>query len=197
MMTKTLESELFRRRFDDGALDLFAGLAIFSIGIGWMFDIVVLAAIMPAVFWPFWAVVHKRIVVPRLGEVEFSEARKAKISTTYIALLILGTVSFLFGLIAFALVEGWIDSVQEIAVPLILLVPSLVMAFAAVIGFLMLGAMRMLVYAAVFVASGVLMQIVLPYHPGHSLALGGALPLLCGVVMLIRFLRAYPVLDEG
>jgi len=193
MMAKTLESELFRRRFDDGVLDLIAGLAIFGIGMGWIFGQVIFAAILPTLLWPFWSVIHKSVVVPRLGDVEFSDTRKAKISAAHIGLLVLGAVSCAFGVLAFALVEGWIESIREVTVPLVLLVPSLVMAVAAIVGYLMIGALRMLVYALVFIASGAVFQLVLPYDPAHSLAVGGAVPMVAGAVMLIRFLRAHPV----
>lgn len=186
-----LEAELFRRRFDDGALDLLAGIVIAGIGISWLSDQAVFGAILPAVVWPSWMTIHRQLVVPRLGDVEFSQARKKKLTRTHLLLVLLGCVSLAGGVAAFMLVEGGPSVTADVLVPVVLLIPSLIMAFAALVGFFLIGGRRMLVYAAVFVVAGLIAQLLLDLGPGVSLAAGGLLPLLVGAVMLARFLRTH------
>lgn len=192
MMAQQLETELFRQRFDDGALDLLAGIAITGIGLSWIFDHAAYGAILPAVIWPFWLVIHRRIVVPRLGDVEFSAGRKTRLADTHRMLFILGLASFVGGLAAFFYFDRTEGAYESLVVPLILLVPSLVMAIAALVAYGLIGGRRMLVYAGVFVATGVVCQFLLDLDPGHSLAAGGLLPVMTGAVMLVRFLRSNP-----
>ena len=70
--------------------------------------------------------------------------------------------------------------------------PAALVGLMSIGGAAMLGLRRFLVYAAVLVCGGVAV-IVIKTHPGWALLAGGLAVTLCGFVLMLRFVREYPV----
>ena len=71
--TATLESRLFRRYWDDGLLDVFAGVGTLSLARSGR-PTSSRRARHTAILAVFWAPLRRRLVESRVGHVEFSDA---------------------------------------------------------------------------------------------------------------------------
>jgi hypothetical protein len=186
-----LEPALFRHHWDDGLLDLFAGVGVVGIGICWAFDLVALGAIVPAVLVPFWAPLRRRLVEPRAGLVEFSDARTEQnrrlgTSSAWLGVAMLA----LFTLVYLRTSRGESD-VLAIIVPG---VPALLLGLLAAVAGLGLGLPRFLAYAGLLGLCGVGVAVV-DARPEVAMIAGGLLMLLGGARLMNRFLRLE--VDDG
>ena len=186
-----LEARLFRGSWDDGLLDLFAGVASVAIGILWAFDLVVFGAIVPVMLVPFWQPVRRWIVEPRAGLVEFSEERTGRNRRWLTASVWTG----LAALVSFSglalLSEAWRDRLELLVAGLPALLLGVLAAFAAGIA----GAIRFFAYAAAFCVAGLVVALA-DTRPEVGIIAGGVVVLANGSRLLMRFLRI-PVSEEG
>jgi len=190
-----LEAELFKTWWDDGLLDLFFGLGLLTIGIGWWFDQAVLAAVAPALLWIWVMPLRKAVVEPRAGYVEFSRARQQHAHRNLRITLLLGLGTFLLGVGLFFYVQsqgpsGGMDAGQfKVLQKIIPALPAALLAIGAFIGAQFTGAQRFVVYGMVLlVAAG--LTLVYDLGPAVPMLVGGTVITLSGMVLLIRFLRA-------
>jgi len=190
-----LEAELFKTYWDDGLLDLFFGLGLLVIGIGWWFDQPVLAAVAPALLWIWVMPLRKAVVEPRAGYVEFSQARETRVRRNLWLTILLGLGTFVLGIGVFVYVQsqgpsGGMDAGQiKILQKIIPALPAALLAVGAFIGARHTGAQRFIVYTMVLlVAAG--LTIVYDLGPAVPMLIGGTVITLSGMVLLIRFLRA-------
>ncbi len=134
------------------------------------------------------------VTIPRMGYVNFTNARKAKERRKMSFWLVLGIVVFgavLVGLAKRNILPG-LDSVPQ-AYPLLALAvifSSLIIAAA-----LMFGAVHLYAYAALVLVVLVPFQSIYAPEP-HRVTFAGALILLCGLLTFIRFLRKYPLPEK-
>lgn len=192
--SNALEARLFRTYWDDGLLDLVAGIAVLSIGIGWWFEWAVLAAVAPALIWPLWAPLHRKLIEPRAGYVEFSRRRQQHTRRSLLLAVLLGIGAFLLGIGAFVYVmHRGMDSPYVRIVPGI---PAALLAGGALIGAQLTGARRFLGYGLALLAAAGLTA-VFDLGPAAPMLFGGAVVTLCGLAMLVRFLRASARFEEG
>ncbi len=190
---RKLEQKAYLTYHQDGLLDLITGTIILCLGVNeaigssiWNF----IALLLIIVYVPL----KRRITFPRLGYVKFNVERGG------VNMLRVGAVSM--GVLALALVGMLIVLRSGNATPLILGVresPLLLYALLGFMGFglagLVIGLRRLLVYALL----SMLMMI-----GGHLLHLPLWAPLLLsggaivatGAVLLVRFLRKYPAVEE-
>lgn len=178
-----LEEKLVHTFWKDGLLDCFAGFAISVIGISWLLDLVAVGA-CAGIIVTIWKPARDRLVVPRLGHVEFSDRRNRK-SGRHLQLMLLGGVlTFLAGIGSFLMVDGapggmpWIAAmpVMLIAIPLA----------ATAIGIL---SRRFLCYgAAGFMLAWV--TLVQEWHPGTPILFLGLIVLVSGIWLQSKFLHA-------
>lgn len=182
-----LEADLFRTYWDDGLLDLVCGVAVLAIGIGWWFHQVVLAAVAPALIWLLWAPLRRKLVEPRAGYVEFSQARETRIRRNLWLTALLGVGSFLLGIGAFVYVQS--QGMDARYIQIIPAVPAALLAGGAFIGAQHTGAQRFMVYGVVLlVAAG--LTAVYDLGPAVPMLIGGVVVTLSALILLIRFLRA-------
>jgi len=180
-----LESRLFRQSWDDGLLDVFAGVGVVGIGLFWTFDLVALGAVVPALLVPFWNPLRRALVLPRAGLVEFSDARSG-----HNRRLLIG--SGWLGLFMFALFVTSYFLVTPDAGPLLPLViagvPAVLLGLLAALAGLGLGLPRFLGYAGLLCVCGVGV-VLADARPEVAMIAGGVLVLLNGTWLLGRFLR--------
>ena len=77
-ISSALESRLFSHYWDDGLIDLLAGIAIVALGALWLADLVAVGAAVPAMLAVVWAPLRRALVAPRAGTVEFSDGRTGR-----------------------------------------------------------------------------------------------------------------------
>jgi len=180
-----LEQRLFRHYWDDGLLDLFAGLAVVGIGICWTFDLVALGAIVPVLLLPFWTPLRRALVEPRAGLVEFSDERDRKTRRLLRHSVWLGVIA----LAAFVVLYTRIRSNPGALLPLVApAIPALLIGLASALAGLALGLPRFLWYAALLAACGLGVAIT-DSRPEGAMIAGGVLVCAGGAWLLARFLR--------
>lgn len=186
-----LEAELFKTWWDDGVLDLFFGLGLLIIGIGWWFDQPALAAIAPALLWIWVIPLRKAIVEPRAGYVEFSQTRETRVRRHLWLTLLLGLGTFALGIAVFVYIrpQGMDAGQVKILQKIIPALPAALLAVGAFIGAQFTGAQRFIVYAMLLLAAAGL-TLVYDLGPAVPMLIGGTVITLSGIILLIRFLRA-------
>ena len=190
MAAASLETELLRRHFDDGLLDLFAGLTIAGMGLSWVFGAFIYAAVAPALMIPLYMGARRRWIAPRTGAVDFTAGQKARGRSSLNRLTIVFSISAGLGLVAFYLVDSGAMQRLEISANAILAVPGLVFAAAALVVAFALSLVRFAAYALVFALAAVLLHLPVEGAPGVDFALAALAPVIGGAVLLNRFLRA-------
>jgi len=187
------EKGVYRASFEDGLLDAFCGLGLALMGVAWIFDIVALGPIAPAVLISIWPLARRRIVEPRTGFVRFSPEREAREKHKVIGFIGIGCGTLVAGIVVYLAVRGggtagWGHLVAGL--------PALLLAVGAVIAGLAIGLPRFLGYAGLLVAAG---AATIHWHldPGWSLLAGGLAILGVGVFLLAGFVRRHPMVTSS
>jgi hypothetical protein len=181
----TLESRLFRRHWDDGLLDLFAGVGAVSIGVCWAVDLVVVGAAVPAVLVPIWGPLRRALIEPRAGLVEFSDARTARNRRLGLGSAVLGLLMLLLFVGLYVLVRSRSVALLDLVVPG---VPAFLLGLLATLAGWGLGLPRFLAYAGVWCAGGFGVALA-DARPELAMLAGGLVVLMSGAWRLHRFLR--------
>lgn len=188
-----IEQRVYRGYWNDGLLDLFAAIGILAIGVFWMLDVPVGAAVVPALFVPLWAPCRQRFVEPRLGMVEFSDAREQVNSNMLKQAVLLGLGFFGLGVLLYLLRDKFNI---EPTVTFIAGLPAALLALLAIITAFLVASPRFFVYAALLVVSGVVGALN-GWEPGLILAASGASILVIALARFVRFIHDNPVSDEA
>lgn len=191
---KQIERKAYTSYHQDGILDILTGVSILGfaavviadmIYLGWMFFFLAIS---------IYASAKKVLTVPRIGFVKFPQQR-TKVAIQ--ALVILGVLSNVLGLITFIQVESgstplWLLFAIE---NYMLVIGVFGATLFCIVGYT-LRAQRTYAYALltliIFVTGHFL------YYPlQYYLILLGTLILLFGLALLIRFIRRYPLSTTG
>ena len=181
------ERGMYRASFDDGLLDLFSGLGLALVGLAWLFDLVALGAVAPALLLPFWPLARRRITEPRTGFARFREERVALERKKH-----LGLVATCCLFLA-AAVGGWFavrGVIRASAAHLVAGLPAFLLAIGAVLAGVILGLGRFGFYAFLLLCAGAFV-IREDLDPGWSILGGGVAILLCGLGLLARFVATH------
>lgn len=190
-----LKRKLYLSYHQDGILDLVIGLSILGFGINMSTEssaYIVLSWIGLILYTPL----KSAITIPRMGYVQFDEARTRK--THLVIMLGIGaaTFSLFLGLFVFtrsgsfsADFESWFSQYYMLVLGAF---PAIVLAGAA----LWMGVNRLLVHALLIVLiifAGIQLGIPEPYY----VMVLGSIILLTGLWLLFRFLRKYPKANKS
>ncbi|MGD2129403.1 MAG: hypothetical protein PVJ33_01935 [Lysobacterales bacterium] len=179
------DTELFRTYWDDGLLDLLAGVALLVAGAGWATRLGALAVVQAPLWIVMWAPLRRSLVEPRAGYVRFTLARRARNTRKLIFTAALGALLLAFVTIAAQWVRGMDGAgIGELHAAL----PAAIVATMAVLTAFLTGARRFLGYAALLFLLGTL-AVKLDRGPALSLAVAGLVVALSGAVLLARFIR--------
>lgn len=175
----------------DGLVDLGLGSVVFLFGLGMQTDQVLFAPIFASLAYPLWLGGKKWITEKRFGYVEFSDERKRKEKLGMIILFLLGSFTFLMGVMAYkAVVSGGLgsDFMRQNGYLSLGIIFGLL---SSSIG-LVLGLSRLHVYTSLILASVALTHTVAWPHPIGIMA-PGLIILGSGVLLLVQFLWKHPV----
>ena len=202
---KQLEQKAYRSFFKDGLWDISLGTLLLALAVGTAIsrlgitDLHVITLSLYLVATAVLVVGKRYITVPRLGAVRFGSARKARLSVS--ALILVG--SALFGLVLFLLfsdrlVPGWLSGRM---IGLIVFGLNALIVFSLLAHFLDFS--RLYGYAVLWALAFPASEAVAAHTPlsgafAFLFTIGGfsAVMLGIGIVLLVRFLRGYPIATQ-
>jgi hypothetical protein len=194
---RDIEKKAYMSYHQDGLIDIVIGLYALAFGSGIILDITYdfsFAAIMPAILiaiiLPLWMAAKRKITMPRIGFVKFGARGSNKLFAVFVGLMVAGLgVFFLFTV---ATTQNgtpfWLDILFQYGMIWIGLI-SAVMAslFAYIMGLTRLHGYGLLIL--LLFVSGYFLSIPFQYL---LLAIGSTI-IICGAVLLVRFIHKYPL----
>lgn len=181
---------VYQAWWQDGSIDLFAGLTLCGISVAWLLDGVVFGAAMPALGVPLWQAFRRRVVEPRLGHVQFAASRRERLRRGQLAMIAAGGAALLAILCTGLFAPGALPLTAPELAPAL---PAALVGSAALLSAAMFQRARLALYAIPLVLAGGLVAW-RDAEPGWALLAGGITVSLAGALLLVRFLRAFPVL---
>lgn len=192
---KEIEKNIFKRAVDDGLWDILIGCYFLNFGLalklsesmGDFWSSAVTIPIFGLEFLAIW-VIRKKVVVPLIGRVEFGPARKARLKSFTVVMLVFNILIFIAGL--FAAIN--FDKARGISPPYIL---GLILLFAFSMAAYFLDFTRFYFYGIILGLAPVIGEWLwttgLAAHHGFPVTFGTAagIMVLIGVVKFIRLLR--------
>ena len=180
----------------DGLLDIAIGLGILILTVAMILDQTAFTGVWIVLLLPALRSVKKSLTVPRLRYTDFRPAPNAQWKVKLVIVTVAGVVALLFtlGLVVFTRNEtipaltAWIREYGLVVVGVLLAGLLSLIAWAT-------GAKRVYTYAALAViafASGHWFNLEFTVY----LTVLGTVILLSGIVVLVRFLRKYPILKD-
>ena len=198
MNLKEMERKAWTAYFDDGLLDITAGLFVLAFGIGMTTRYTYLTALSWMVIF-FFAAAKKSITVPRAGLVKFSPERERRMKKETLFYVVFFTITAFIGLGFFiAMAIGIPQSVKTIVGELALVTYELIIAAGLCFVAYWKQIKRFYAYAGItLVVIVVGLFIDMPeVNPltiiGYQFFAAGIIILFTGLFVLARFLRRYP-----
>lgn len=188
---KEIEKKAYLSYHQDGLLDLFLGIAIILFGFGMATDQAYIGGIMPAIFFPLWAVIKKSVTIPRIGNVNFGTDRKIRIKKEYAFFVVFFSITVIAGVVMF-FAHGNVSEGVDAFLRKFVMLP---MGIIGAVGFSFLAYWKQInryyllaVLILIFIIAGPLLEIP---HPVYFIALG-VIIFLVGLFVLIKFLIQNP-----
>jgi len=184
---KEIERKAWTSYFQDGLWDIFFGLLMLIMGIQSLIYNVWFTLFIAVAVLVF--VLGKRLVTtPRIGHVKFAAARKVRQNK----------LMALVGISIFATCLLWLLAVLGLGLPKTASAPIVVILVALVFGLIAyyMDFRRLYAYGLLFAISMALVEVVDNPFASVAFIVSGGIALLIGLVVLIRFLRKYPVPKE-
>jgi hypothetical protein len=180
----------------DGLLDIAIGLGILSLAIAMILDRTAFTGVWVVLWLPIMMSAKKSLTVPRMRHTDFRPTPNAQWKVKLVIVTVTGVVALLFtlGLVVFTRNEtipaltAWIREYGLVIVGVLLTGLLSLIAWAT-------GAKRVYAYAALAViafASGHWFNLEFPLY----LTVLGTVILLSGMVVLVQFMRKYPILKD-
>lgn len=192
-MGASLEQRLYSTYWDDGLLDLVSGLALVIIGVGWVMGLGPLAVIHAPVWVVLWPSLHRSLVEPRSGYVEFSRERRTRSERGLRWAVGLGLAALVL-VVTFAGVDDHVvgAGIGELVAGL----PAALISIPAFLAGLLTGARRFFVYAVVLlVGAGV--TGVAGWSPAVPITVAGSVAAVTGAILIARFVRSATEFQES
>jgi hypothetical protein len=196
---REIEKKTYMSYHQDGLLDIFIGIYVLLFGIGislmtltefstWF----IIPAIFPAIMIPLWISAKKRITMPRIGYVNFGVRGVNKMMAIFLGLMVAGLGVFMvFGLGA-SMGEGWALTLRDFFISnsmLIIGIGAVAVSslFAYTMGLKRLYGYGLLIFVLFFTGH----FITIPFE--YLLSAIGFVIIITGSVLLIQFIRKYPL----
>lgn len=194
---REVERRAYMSYHQDGLLDIFAGLYVLGFGLGIFADIVwefgfgmIMPAILVATILPVWIAAKRRITMPRIGFVNFGTRGANKLTAVFIGTMVAG----LFAFFAFTFASSqsglrqWLDLIVQNGM---LIVGFGSLAVCILFGYSM-GLKRLYAYGLIALITLVIGHFTGVFFAYILLALGTTV-MVTGIVLLIGFVRKYPL----
>jgi hypothetical protein len=193
------EKKTYMSYHQDGLLDIFVGIYVLLFGIGILLLTMtdfstwfIIPAIFPAIMIPIWISAKKRITMPRIGYVNFGVRGVNKMMAIFIGLMVAGLGGFMvFGLGA-SMSEGWALTLRDFFISNSMIIIGIGAVTVSSIFAYTMGLKRLYGYGLLlFVLFVTGYFIAIPFE--YLLLTVGFAIIISGFVLLMRFLRKYPL----
>ncbi|MBU1049059.1 hypothetical protein KKG90_03430 [Candidatus Bipolaricaulota bacterium] len=189
---RELEKKAWLRTFEHGLWDIGIGSMFLTFGLSILADFAAFAGIWIVVLMPALRESGRRLVIPRIGHVQFRERRKrakGRLTGVLTGTTVMGVLFFAFFMWLFrGDTPVW---AQWIANHFVIFI-GLIWGGALVITGKLVNFPRLYGYGVLVFGSLIITDSFAGYHLGISLSLVGGLILLIGIALLLRFMRRYP-----
>ena len=196
---REIEKKTYMSYHQDGLLDIFVGVYILLFGIGILLMTMtnfstwfVIPAIFPAIMVPIWISAKKRITMPRIGYVKFGVKGANKIMAIFLGLTVAGLGVFtVFGLGA-SMGESWALTLRDFLISNYMIIIGIAAVTISSLFAYTMGLKRLYGYGLltlVLFFTGYF--IVIPFE--YFLVTIGLVIIISGFVLLMRFIRKYPL----
>jgi hypothetical protein len=188
---KEIERKTYMSYSEDGLVDIAIGFAILFWGVLLVIEPSGLIALIGPLAFAIWYLGKRFITIPRIGRIQPSQKMERKMRTLTIFLLVLGLIALggiLIGrIIGYAFSSGYSLGIL-----------GLVIAAGVSLLAYLLNAARLYAYAVLlfiaFAGGEILSASITTFDAfAFSVILAGALILVSGLVVLVRFVRKYPL----
>lgn len=186
------EVRLYQASWADGSLDLVAGAAVTMIGVGYWTDLVVASIVVPPLALVAWQLLHRRVVEPRSGRVEFRRDRRERSRRELGWSVVLGVGAFATVL---AVLGTGLAARGAAVGDLVDALPATLLAPLAVVAAGLTRTPRFAWYGPLLLAAGAA-AVLTQTGPGPALVLAGAVVVAIGAVLLARLVLAEDREDE-
>ncbi len=193
---KQVERRAWTAYFHDGLTDLYGGFILLGLGLSMLTDQSWWLALMLVGTAAVWA--RKRITYPRMGHVRFSPQRQARTQRSRLIAGIAVGCTLLLGIVLFVLLSTkglpqWLDAWLK---DYFLVALAVMIGVIIALGAYLLGVARFYAYAVLVFAAFAVGQW-LNTAPGLPVTIAAGVIVLCGLAILIHFLRKYPLPAPG
>ena len=187
-----IERKAFTSFFRDGLWDIYGGLILLGIGLYIMTDqlytliLCIVSALVLLIF-------RKRIILPRMGHVVFSQARETRTRRQKQVAMVALTALMFLGIILFALlsIDVMPEGIHQWLADYFLVVFGGLLGAAVGIAAYMTQVLRFYIYAVLVFLAFLLIQVV-DVSFELPVTIAGGIIALSGVVLFVRFLQKYP-----
>jgi len=201
VMKKTNLREVEKRTYmsyhQDGLIDIFVGIYVLLFGLGILLMTVtdfstwfVIPAIFPAIMIPIWISAKKRITMPRIGYVKFGSRGANKLMAVLVGLMVFGLGTFM--VFSFSSSQGWALSLRNLIISNGMIIIGVAAASISSLFAYTMGLKRLYAYGLLTLVLFLTGHfITIPF--GYFLVTIGLVIVINGFVLLIRFIRKYPL----
>jgi len=200
---KEIEKKVWTSYFEDGIWDIFLGLLILGMGLAPLLEDIgmglseywIISTMLPAMIFLF--VGKKYIAIPRMGVVKFGPKRKAKLKKMQAILFIVLILGLIIGiLVATSIISP--ELAKGISIPILVWIGVFIIGFS--LAAYLLDFNRLYLYGVLYaIPHPARMMLKHTDFAGISLSIffvSAAVMVAIGMVLLIRFLRKYPLPEE-
>jgi hypothetical protein len=194
---KSFEKKIFKVSSEDGLLDIYLGVLFIGMAFPLPWTIILLYSIVIGIAFPLFYFGKKYVAVPRTGIVKLSIRRsptKKRLMIFLIINVIITFIVFIFTLLGMFQIQLNPYLAMLLIGLLFLTLPFSILAF-------FMKTPRYYLVAIVMGASLLLAEYLReivggPFHFAIAFSICGSVVLIMGVIVLIRFLRRYPLSKE-
>ncbi len=197
MSLREVEKRTYMSYHQDGLIDIFVGVYVLLFGLGILLMTVtdfstwfVIPAIFPAVMVPIWMSAKKRITMPRIGYVNLGSRGGTKLMAIFLGLMVAGLGTFMA--FSFSSSQAWALTLKNLIISNSMIIIGIAAASISSLFAYTMGLKRLYAYG--------LLTLVL-FFTGHFITVPfeyflltiGLVIIVTGFVLLLRFIRKYPL----
>jgi len=185
---KVLERRIATRYMEDGFWDIYLGLMALAFGLTILLDVSYLTGVMVAVGFALQRTGKSLVTFPRIGYIKLRQARKTGMVSILSGVLILGLMIFMLFML------GDDNPLRAFVIQNMLFFIAFIWGGAVALAALSLNVRRFYFYSLLIFSAVIFSDLV--GSLGLNLALAGGLIILAGLVVMLRFIRKYPIVSD-